>query len=79
MPHHGAFRRVEELNPAHIDAFYLAAVEAAVEAVEEAVVNAIVAGEDVAMVKPEGRMCPAIDTAALAALFAERDAAVRDG
>ena len=75
MPHHGAFRRVEELNPAHIDAFYLAAVEAAVEAV----VNAIVAGEDVAMVKPEGRMCPAIDTAALAALFAERDAAVRDG
>lgn len=75
MPHHGAFRRVEELNPAHIDAFYLAAVEA----VEEAVVNAIVAGEDVAMVKPEGRMCPAIDTAALAALFAERDAAVRDG
>ena len=75
MPHHGAFRRVEELNPAHIDAFYLAAVEA----VEEAVVNAVVAGEDVAMVKPEGRLCPAIDTAALAALFAERDAAVRDG
>lgn len=56
----------EELNIELIDPIYLAAVEA----VEEAVVNAIVAGEDVATVKPEGRICPAIDTGRLAGIFA---------
>lgn len=55
-----------ELNPEHLDPLYLAAVEA----VEEAVVNALVAGEDVPTVKPRGLTCRAIDTAALAALFA---------
>lgn len=54
------------LNPEILDPLYLAAVEA----VEEAVVNALVAGEDVATVKPPGRICHAIDTAALAAVFA---------
>lgn len=39
--------------------------EAAVQAVDEAVINAIVQGEDAACVKPEGRVCPGIDTAAL--------------
>ena len=56
-----------ELNPDKIDPLYLATVEA----VEEAVVNALVAGEDVAAVKPRGYLCPAIDTTALARIFAE--------
>ncbi len=55
------------LNPEHLDPLYMGSVEA----VEEAVVNAIVAGEDVAMIKPEGRICPGIDRKALAALFAK--------
>ncbi|MEZ5658091.1 MAG: P1 family peptidase [Burkholderiaceae bacterium] len=55
-----------ELNTEWIDPLYLAAVES----VEEAVVNALVAGEDVATVKPAGRVCRAIDTAALATMFA---------
>ena len=55
-----------ELNGDGIDPFYLAAVES----VEEAVVNAIVAGEDVASVKPAGLVCPGIDTARLAEIFA---------
>jgi D-aminopeptidase len=38
---------------------------AAVQAVDEAVINAIVQGEDVPCVKPEGDICPGIDTAAL--------------
>jgi D-aminopeptidase len=38
--------------------------------VDEAVINAIVAGQDVATVKPPGQICRAIDTARLAALFA---------
>ena len=66
MPHYcGPLRDVEELNPEHIDPIYLAAVEA----VDEAIVNAIVAGEDVATVKPAGLICPGIDRAKLAALF----------
>jgi len=48
-----------------LDPLYLAAVQA----VEEAVVNALVAGEDVATVKPAGHTCFAIDTEALAALW----------
>ena len=54
------------LDPDHIDPLYLAAVEA----VEEAVVNALVAGENVATFKPRGEICPALDTAFLADLFA---------
>jgi D-aminopeptidase len=54
-----------ELNSDQIDPLYLASVEA----VEEAVVNAIVAGEDVATVKPEGQTVRAIDTEALRALW----------
>jgi L-aminopeptidase/D-esterase-like protein len=55
-----------EINPERIDPIYLAAVEA----VEEAVINALVAGEDAPTVKPAGKMCRAIDTAQLRALFA---------
>lgn len=54
-----------ELNNEILDPLYLAAVEA----VEEAVVNAIVAGVDVAAVKPKGLIVPGIDSARLAALF----------
>ncbi len=54
-----------ELNIDVLDPLYLAAVQA----VEEAVVNAIVAGEDVATVKPVGKTCRAIDTVALAGFF----------
>ncbi len=56
----------QELNIHLIDPLYLAAVEA----VEEAVVNAIVAGEEAVTVKPEGRICHAIDTRRLAEIFA---------
>lgn len=55
-----------EINPERIDPIYLAAVET----VEEAVINALVAGEDAPTVKPAGKMCRAIDTAQLRALFA---------
>jgi D-aminopeptidase len=54
-----------ELNQEIIDPLYLAAAEAT----EEAVVNAIVAGEDVAAVKPKGLIVPGIDREKLAALF----------
>lgn len=66
MPQHaGALITKTEINGEHIDPLYMAAVQA----VEEAVVNAIVAGEDVATVKPPGHIVPGIDTARLAALF----------
>lgn len=55
----------EMLNGAVMDPIYLAVVEA----VEEAVVNAIVAGEDVATFKPQGKICPGIDTARLSGMF----------
>lgn len=61
----GPLLQKTELNGEMIDPLYLGAVEA----VEEAVVNAIVAGEDVATVKPPGQVVRAVDTAALAALF----------
>ena len=54
-----------DLNQEGIDPLYMAAVDS----VEEAVVNALVAGQDVATVKPAGHLCKAIDTAVLAALF----------
>ena len=54
-----------ELNQEIIDPLYLAAAEAT----EEAVVNAIVAGEDVAAVKPKCLIVPGIDREKLAALF----------
>lgn len=56
----------QELNIERLDPLYLAAVEA----VEEAVVNALVAGEDVATVKPQGHICPALPTARLQEIFA---------
>ena len=56
-----------ELNQEIIDPLYLAAAEAT----EEAVVNAIVAGEDVAAVKPKGLIVPGIDREKLASLFAQ--------
>jgi L-aminopeptidase/D-esterase-like protein len=75
MPQHaGPVLTRQELNSERIDPLYLAAVEA----VEEAVVNAIVAGEDVPTVKPEGRVCRAIDTDALRALFARPGGGVPD-
>ena len=55
-----------EVNGDHLDRLYLAAVEA----IEEAVVNALVAGEDVATVKPRGLTCRAIDVGRLKAIFA---------
>lgn len=51
----------EEMDPVY---------EAAVQAVDESVINAIVQGEDVPCVKPEGEICPAIDTAALCRIMA---------
>lgn len=53
------------LNPHHIDPLYVAAVEAT----DEAIVNALVAADPVPTFKPAGGIMPAIDTAALAALF----------
>jgi len=60
-------RSASELNPDHLDPLYLATVEV----VEEAVVNALVAGEDVATVKPRGAVCRALDCERLAAVFAK--------
>lgn len=60
-------RTATELNPEHLNPIY----QAAVEAVDEAVINALVAGEDVPTARPPGRICKAIDTAHLAALWAE--------
>jgi D-aminopeptidase len=48
------------------DPIYLAAVEA----IEEATVNTLVAAEDMATFKPRGRICRAIDHAALKAVMA---------
>ena len=56
-----------ELNQEVIDPIYLAAVEAT----EEAVVNAMVAGVDVAAVKPKGLTVRGLDSEKLAALFAQ--------
>jgi D-aminopeptidase len=50
------------------DPFYLATVQAT----EEAVVNALVAAEDMTTIKPAGRICRAIDHAALRELVAIR-------
>ena len=52
----------DEVNFDLLDPLYLAAVQS----VEEAVVNAIVAGEDVATVKPRGLVCHGIDLDLLA-------------
>lgn len=66
MPQHlGAVFTRMELNGEMLDPLYLAAVEA----VDEAVINAIVAGEDVAAVKPEGLVVKGIDTAKLTEIF----------
>ncbi len=55
----------QELNIELLDNLYLGAVQS----IEKAVVNALVAGEDVATVKPEGRTCMALDTQRLRDLF----------
>ncbi|MBL9047393.1 MAG: P1 family peptidase, partial [Tabrizicola sp.] len=59
--HAGPVITRRSLNWEVMDAVY----EAAVQAVDESVINAIVQGEDVACVKPEGEVCPGIDTAEL--------------
>ena len=51
----------EEMNPVF---------EAAVQAVDESVINAIVQGEDTPCVKPEGAICPGIDTGELRRIMA---------
>ncbi len=56
----------EELNIDLLDDLYLSAVQS----IEEAVVNAMVAGEDVATVKPAGAVCRALDHDRLRAIFA---------
>jgi D-aminopeptidase len=67
MPQHApAVSLRQELNIELLDGLYLAAVQS----VEEAVVNAMVAGEDVATVKPEGRVCRAISHDRLRQIFA---------
>ena len=57
----------QSLNWEEMDTVY----EAAVQAVDESVINAIVQGEDVACVKPEGEICPGIDTDALLQIVAK--------
>lgn len=59
--HAGPIITRRSLNWEEMDAVY----EAAVEAVDESVINAIVQGVDVPCVKPEGVVCPGIDTAKL--------------
>jgi D-aminopeptidase len=54
-----------ELNIELLDPLYLAAVEA----IEESVVNALVAGEEVATIKPAGHTCRALDTNRLREIF----------
>ncbi|MBC2836823.1 P1 family peptidase [Paragemmobacter straminiformis] len=72
MPEHaGPLCDRQALNPHHIDPLYLAAVEAT----DEAIVNALVAAEPVPTFRPAGQILPAIDTAALAALFRSDPAA----
>lgn len=55
----------QELNIDLLDDLYLAVVQS----IEEAVVNAMVAGEDVPTVKPEGKVCLALDPKRLMAIF----------
>jgi L-aminopeptidase/D-esterase-like protein len=55
----------QELNGEYLDPLYLASVEA----VEESIVNAMVAGEDVATVKPPGLTCRALDHDRLRRIF----------
>ncbi|WP_210213773.1 P1 family peptidase [Mesorhizobium sp. M4A.F.Ca.ET.022.05.2.1] len=65
--HAGPVITRHSLNWEELDPLY----EAAVEAIDESVINAIVAGEDVAMFKPRGQVCPAIDTARLISIMAD--------
>ena len=54
-----------ELNIDLLDNLYLGAVQS----IEKAVVNAMVAGEEVATVKPAGLVCPALDLPRLRKIF----------
>ena len=56
------------LKDTHLDAFYVAAVQA----IEEAVVNAMIAAEDRIAVKPAGKRVRAIDHARLIELINEK-------
>ena len=60
-----ALSQRQELNIELLDDLYLAAVQS----IEESVVNAMVAGEDVATVKPGGRTCRALDLNRLRQIF----------
>jgi D-aminopeptidase len=62
------------LNGEYLDPLYMGAVEAT----EEAIVNAMVAAEDMTTLKPAGRVCRAIDTAALVEIMG-RHGRMRDG
>ncbi len=55
----------QELNIDLLDELYLAAVQS----IDEAIVNAMVAGEDVPTIKPEGKICRALDHTRLRAIF----------
>ena len=63
----GAVITRHSLNWTVMDAVY----EAAVQAVDESVINAIVQGEDTVCVKPEGAICPGLDTAELCRIMAD--------
>ena len=67
----GPLLTTQAINSHLIDPLYLAAVEAT----EEAVINALVAADSAPTFRPPGSIVPAIDTAALAALFRSDTAA----
>ena len=64
--HAGPVIHRRSVNWEDLDPLY----EAAVQAVDESVINAIVAGEDVATFKPEGFICPGLDTDRLMQIMA---------
>ena len=63
----GAVITRHSLNWNEMDAVY----DAAVQAVDESVINAIVQGKDTVCVKPEGAICPGLDTAELCRVMAD--------
>jgi len=60
-----ALLAMDFVNDERFDAIYLAAVEA----VEEAVINAMLAAETTPMLRPAGKICPAIDHDALVSIM----------
>jgi D-aminopeptidase len=61
----GPRRSFEMISDEQFDPIYMAAVEA----IEEAVINAMLAAEDMTTLRPEGRVCRAIDGERLRKLF----------